>query len=71
MAGESLDTTNKLLKVIIGLLLRPKSDMALTLKEQIEILDRLGLRPIEIAEVLGKTNTHVTKELAGIRKKRK
>jgi len=36
------------------------------LKRQIETLDSLGLRPVEIAETLGKTA--VNKELAGIRK---
>ncbi len=39
------------------------------LKQQVEVLNKLGLKPKEIAEILGKTNTHVSKELTGIRKK--
>jgi hypothetical protein len=38
------------------------------LKKQIEILSNLGMRPVEIAETLGRTQTHINKELAGIRK---
>lgn len=39
------------------------------LKQQIETLNGLGLRPIEIAEILGKTSTHINKELSGLRKR--
>ena len=43
----------------------------LNLRERVEILDGLGSKPVEIAEILGRTNTYVSKELVGIRKKRK
>jgi hypothetical protein len=39
------------------------------LKQQIEILSGAGMRPKDIAIVLGKTATHINKELTGIRKK--
>jgi hypothetical protein len=71
MTDASLEVTNKLLRVIVGLLLRPKSQSDLKLKEQVEILDGFGLRPVEIAQILGRTATHINKELAGIRKKKR
>jgi hypothetical protein len=71
MDKHALESTNKLLKVIIALLLRGKDEGKLNLRERVEILDELGLKPVEIAEILGRTNTHVSKELVGIRKKRK
>lgn len=71
MDTENLTQTNKLLKVIIALLLRGNGDDSLSLKQRIEILNELGLRPSEIAEILGRTATHVSKELSGIRKKEK
>jgi hypothetical protein len=73
MASVDLDSTNRLLKVIIALMLRPRDERALSLKQQIEVLYGLGIRPAEIAEILGKTNTHINKELSvsGIRKRHK
>ena len=68
MPTES-DSTNQLLRVIIALLLE-QSDSHPTLKEKIAFLDRSGMGPTEIGKVLGRTTTHVTKELAGLRKKR-
>jgi len=65
------ESTNKLLQVIIALLLRKKEADILTLRQQIEILDDLGLKPAEICEILGRTNTYINKELSGIRKLRK
>jgi len=59
------------LRVIIALLLRQKEEQAVSLKRQIEILDDLGMRPVEIAETLGRTPTYVSKELVGIRKHKK
>jgi hypothetical protein len=64
-------STDRLLRVIIALLLRQKEEQAVSLKRQIEILDDLGMRPVEIAETLGRTPTYVNKELAGIRKQKK
>jgi len=61
-------STGRLLKVIIALLVRQREQEVTPLKQQIEILNNLGMRPVEIAEILGKTPTHVNKELVGIRK---
>ena len=70
MVSDSMALTNRLLKVIIAVLIR-SGERQMSLKEQIQTLDSLGLRPAEIAEILGKTNTHVSKELSGMRKKSK
>jgi hypothetical protein len=61
----------RLLKVIIALLVRQPDKELAPLKKQIEILSNLGMRPVEIAETLGRTQTHINKELAGIRKSSK
>ena len=71
MDNNNLDSTNRLLRVMIALLVRRREEASLSLKQQIEILDGLGLRPSEIAEILGRTSTHVNKELSGLRKSRK
>ena len=71
MDKDTLQSTNKLLKVIVALLLRGKSDEPLNLRQRIEILADLSLKPAEIAEILGRTNTYVNKELSGIRKGRR
>jgi hypothetical protein len=73
MAGQELGSTNRLLKVIIALMLRPRDDKAMSLKQQIEVLYNLGIGPSEIAEILGKTPGHINKELSvsGLRKRQK
>jgi site-specific recombinase XerD len=73
MDSASLESTNRLLKVVIALMLRPRDDRPLSLRQQIEVLYGLGIRPTEIAEILGRTATHVNKELSvsGIRKRKK
>jgi hypothetical protein len=71
MNEQTLESTNKLLGVIIALLLRGKDEQTPSLKKQIEVLNDLGVGPSEIAKILGKTSTHVNKELSGIRKGRK
>jgi hypothetical protein len=63
-----LGSTNRLLKVIIALLLRREEKSLQTLRQQVEILNDLGLRPAEIAEIIGRTANYVNKELAMIRK---
>lgn len=65
------ESTNKLLRVIVALLLRRGDEQTLTLRQQIEILGDLGIKPAEIAEILGRNNTYINKELSGIRKNRK
>jgi hypothetical protein len=56
--------------VIIALLLRSVSrdTTVLPIKEQISILAGLGVRPIDIALIVGKTPGHVNKELVAIRR---
>lgn len=71
MDENELQSTNKLLRVIVALLLRRKDEKTLTLRQQIEILSDLGIKPAEIAEILGRTNTYINKELSSIRKSRK
>jgi len=64
---------NKRLGVMISLLLRmvPREGPGISLKEQVRILDDLGMRPRDIAEILSRTQPHINKELAGLRKKEK
>lgn len=63
-----LESTNKLLKVIIALLLKRRGQDIPSLREQIGVLNGLGLKPIEIAEILGRSNLYVNKELFELRK---
>jgi hypothetical protein len=70
MDSDPFDSTNRLLKVIIAVLIR-SGENPMPLKQQIETLSGLGLRPVEIAEILGKTSTHINKELSGLRKRAK
>lgn len=65
---DSTESTNRLLRVMIALLLRRDGEQALNVRQQIEILNRLNVRPAEIAQILGRTPTHVNKELTGLRK---
>jgi hypothetical protein len=71
MDQNELKSTNRLLRVMIALLLRRKDEQTPSLKRQIEILSDLNLRPSEIAEILGRTSTHISKELSGLRKGRR
>jgi hypothetical protein len=65
MNHELLENINRNLEVIVGLLVRsmPGSDGA-NLRDRVLMLDSLGLRPKDIARVLGKSSTHVSKELS-------
>jgi len=65
---KEIKSTNKLLKVIVSLLLKRREKDLLPLKEQIEVLYDSGLKPIEIAEIIGRSNLYVNKEISGIRK---
>lgn len=64
-----LESTNQLLRVIVAILLRG-GESPMPLKQQIQILSDAGMRPKDIAGVLGKTGTHINKELTGIRKQK-
>ncbi len=69
---EASKETNKRLGVVASLLLKmiPKEGSNLSLKEQVRILDSLGVRPRDIADILGRTSSHINKELVGIRKEK-
>lgn len=64
---------NKRVGVMISLFLHivQQEKSAISLRDKIRILDNLGLRPKDIASILGRTPTYISKELAGIRKKKK
>lgn len=61
---------NSNMQVAIALLLRliSRDNNSLPLKEQIAILNGLGVRPTEIAAIVGKKPGHVNKELVAIRR---
>lgn len=61
--GQKLD-------VVAALLLRliPKNMENLTLKEQIKFLNGIGMRHMEISRIVGRSQSHVNKELVAIRK---
>lgn len=65
---DGVKATNRLLGVLIALLLRQGPDGPMSLKQQIETLSDLGLRPSEIASILGRSSIYVNKELTGIRR---
>jgi hypothetical protein len=67
---QILQEINKNLEVMIALLLRliSRENTGVPLKEQIAILDGLGVRPVSMARIVGKTQGHVNKELVAIRR---
>ncbi len=67
---DILLSINKRLEVIVNLLLeRPIADNEkMVLRGQIKKLHSLGLQPKAIGEILGKTNTYVSKEITGLKK---
>ena len=71
MDKSDLESTHRLLRVMVALLLRHKDEQTTTLRQQIEILSDLGLTPTEIARILSRSNVYINKELSGIRKLRK
>ncbi len=70
---EGTPELNRRLGVVIAPLLRslPAGGDGLSLRDQIRLLSELGVRPKDIAEILGSSQTYVGKELAGIRKGKK
>ena len=71
MAKDDMESTNRLLRVMVALLSRRKEEPTLTLRQQIKVLSDLGIKPSEIAEILGRSSSYVNKELSGIRKEAK
>lgn len=70
MDSHEITTLQKRLNVVIALLLQmvPKNAQSSSIRDQIAFLASLGLRPVEIAEILGKKDNYVNKELVSIRK---
>lgn len=73
---NNMDTNNikaltKRLDALIYIMLNNRNEDLALLKDQVKLLDNLNFRPIEIAEILSKTQTHISKELATIRKSTK
>jgi hypothetical protein len=71
MEKNTSESTNRLLRLIIALLLRRKDEEVLTLRQQIEILYNLSIKPAEIAEILGRNVAYIRKELSLIRNSKK
>lgn len=69
---KELLEVNKRLGIVIALLLKalPKGKDATSLRDQIKSLSELGVRPKDIADILGRTQTYIGKELASLRKNR-
>lgn len=65
MENELLENINRNLEVIIGLLLRSLPDPdAAHLRGRILMLNDMGMRPKDIARVLGKSTHHINVELS-------
>ena len=62
MLKSDIESTNRLLKVMIALMLRGQEENTPTLRQQVKTLSELGMKPIEIAEILGKSSGYVNKE---------
>jgi len=68
MRKKEVSSTDRLLEVIIALLVRQQHSELITLREKIKILSEIGLKAIEIAKILGRTNIYINKELSELRK---
>lgn len=62
----------KKLDLLIALILRSQStdNKVMNLREQVSWLNEKGLRPTEIATLLGKTMSYVTKEMSLVKKQK-
>jgi hypothetical protein len=63
--NELLENINRNLEVVIALLLRslPGADAA-SLQDRVLMLEAIGMRPKDMAKVLGKSANHINKELS-------
>lgn len=70
---DLLISINRKLQVIVNVLLQQplREGRARTLRDQIKLLHDSGLKPNEIARMLGKTDSYINKELTGLRKREK
>lgn len=71
MNTSDVKELSKRLDALIYLSLNKSDGQLILLKDQVRLLDNLQFRPIEIAEILGKTQTHINKELSSLRKIKK
>lgn len=68
---ETLKAIKIRLEVIINLMIQkegPEHNESRSLRDQIGLLNSFGLKPKEIAEILGRTGSHINKELTVLRK---
>ena len=72
MENELLENINRNLEVVIALLLRslPGADAA-SFQDRVLMLEAIGMRPKDMAKVLGKSANHINKELSVGRSARK
>jgi DNA-binding transcriptional regulator YhcF (GntR family) len=69
MEKENIQSIDRKLSIVVSLLLKiSQNGTETTLKEQIKELSTFGLNSSEIADILGKTVGHVSKELSGLKK---
>lgn len=66
----SLERLTKRLDVLIRILFETSSfkGTGIPMTKRIEILDSCGFRPVEISDILGRTQSYVNKELSRLRK---
>jgi hypothetical protein len=70
--SNTLDEINRRLGVVIALLLRRRTEEdPPSMRDHVKTLSELGLRPSEIATILGRTQGYVNKELTSLRKHHK
>ncbi len=69
MEAELVQKLLKRLDILISLQISPRSWETSTDQDRIELLDRFGLKPAEIAEVLNTTGDKVSKQLYAIKRK--
>lgn len=69
---EFLEQLMQKIDVVTALLLRlvPKNIEGLSLKEQIRLFNGFGVRPVDMAKIIGKSANHINKELVAIRKEK-
>lgn len=70
MNDKLLTETNDLLRIVAGLLLDATGDSQLSTRDKVAKLAKLGVKPNEIAKIIGKTGNHVNKELTALRKQK-
>ncbi len=70
--NELLEELGQKIDIVAALLLRsvPKNIEGLSLKEQIRLLKGFGVRPVDMAKIIGKSQNHINKELVAIRKEK-